>query len=54
MALEVDPWVLYFYIGRIPFYFLDGLKVDDKTIIDAYEAFNYVIRHNSETDGYGH
>lgn len=52
-ALEVDPWVLYFYLGRIPFYFIDGLKVDDNTIINAYEAFNYVIRHNSEADACG-
>jgi hypothetical protein len=46
----VDPWVLYFYLGQIPSYFIDGLTVDDSTIVNAYDAFNYVIRHNSEAD----
>ena len=50
IALEVDAWVLYFYLGQIPSYFIDGLDVDDTTIVNAYEAFNYVIRHNSETN----
>jgi transcriptional regulator with XRE-family HTH domain len=49
-ALMVDPWVLHFYLGQIPSYFIDGLTVDDATIVNAYEAFNYVIRHNSEAD----
>ena len=53
-ALKIDTWVLHFYLGQIPSYFIDGLDVDDTTIVNAYEAFNYVIRHNSETDGYGH